>query len=188
MEWNGIRIKTVILVFVVSLAVLLGCHWVYANYGYNQPLKQVLNDNPVVKSFTINDEGQTVYVTVRLNRVDNLMVTYRDLNQKVSESLGDRPYQLVIEDDRDGSLEQVYYRSHYAIHEAIMKGNFSEMVSVIERQASAVDADADVYVDSDNVYVQMDNGKHFLYAVVPRTAKALEGPQAGGGGIYVQGN
>lgn len=185
-EWHGINFKIVIASLVAGLVLLLGGNWVYKTYGYHQPLIQALESDETVQAYEIDDSQSVVRIEVELGRTTNLMETYQALDRRVAGSMPGLDYELVIRDDRDARLSEAYYQSQYAIHEAIMRGNFSDMVRVIEENARTVGAEARVYVDGDNVYIHLEGVDHQLMAVVPRHSLAESVPSGNGSGMYVQ--
>jgi hypothetical protein len=185
-EWQGINFKYVLLALAAGLVLLLGGHWGYQTYGYNQPLIQALEEDEAVVSYVIDDSLPVLRVEVQLKRTVNLMETYQALDRRVAQSLPGRSYQLVVKDNRDARLSEAYYRSQFVIHQAIMQGNFAEMAAVVEENARAAGAEARVFIDSDYVYVHMEGVDHQLMAVIPRQSYAEQRPSGNGSGSYVQ--
>lgn len=185
-EWHGFKLRIIILALVAGLVVLLGGHWVYKSYGYNQPLIRALEEDSAVQSYEIDDKLPVLRVVVQINRTENLMESYQRLDRRVRQAVSNRAYELVVKDNRNARLAQAYYRSQFAIHEAIMRGNFQEMLAVIEESAREAGAEARVFLDNDNVYVQMDGVDHHLAVVIPRDQRVDDVPVRTGGGLYVQ--
>lgn len=186
MPWNNLNLKVIAITFALGLALLFGGQYVYQKYGFNQPVKQVLAANPAVAGYTLEEQGPELVIKVHLKRTDNLQESYRALRRQVDEAMRGRPYQLVIEDERDGSLREAFYNSQYIIYQAIAQGNFQEMAEEVRAHARAVNATARVYVDGEYVYVQMENEHGYLAEVIPRSTGVnnLQGPN--GGGLYAQ--
>jgi hypothetical protein len=185
-EWYGLNFKIVLVTLVVGLVLLIGGDWAYKTYGYHQPLIQALEEDGLVESYEVDDSLPVLRVVVQLKRTENLMETYQTLDRRVAQFMSGRPYQLVIKDNRDTRLSEAYYRSQFAIHQAIMQGNFSEMAAVIEENAREAGAEARVFVDSNNVYVHLDGVDHQLMAVIPRKPVTEHVPSGNGSGLYVQ--
>lgn len=187
MPWNNINVKVIIITFLFGLAVLFGGRFIYHHYVFNQPLQQVLAANPTVAQFTVDDQGPDLLINVHLNKTRNLQESYQELRRQVEQNLDGRPYQLIIEDDRDDALSQAYYASQFAVYEAIAQGNFREMVDQVQEQARAVNATVKVYVDGDYVYVQMENENGYLVEVIPRQGGGMNMPGLNvGGGAYAE--
>jgi hypothetical protein len=185
-EWYGLNLKIVLVAMIAGLVILFGGHWAYKSFGYYQPLIQVLEADDSVESFAIDDSLPVLRVAVHLKRTENLMETYQMLDRRVEQSMAGRPYQLVVKDNRDAKLSEAYYRSQFAIHQAILQGGFQEMATVVEENAREVGAEARVFLDRDYVYVHMKGVDHQLMAVIPRNSHPEQVPFGSGGGLYVQ--
>ncbi|OAT86691.1 hypothetical protein [Desulfotomaculum copahuensis] len=171
MQWHGWRIPVVLLAMLAGLGVFLGAQWLYNKYSYQEPLAGVLKQNPAVASFAVHRREPVLRVAVRLKPVNNLMDTYQGLQKSIRGVLGDKEFKLEIEDDRDSQLNEAYYYSQFAVYEAVARGNYREMADYIAAHAAKVGASARIFLDQDNIYLQMSHGRHYLYQVIPRTAK-----------------
>ncbi|MBE0465863.1 MAG: hypothetical protein IBX71_01385 [Candidatus Desulforudis sp.] len=185
-EWQGLNLRIVLVALVAGLVLLLGGHWVYKSYGYHQPLIQALEENSAVESYEIDDSTSFLRVVVHLKRTENLMETYQQLSRRVEQSVGGRPFQLVVKDQRDAKLSQAYYQSQFAVHQAIVQGSFPEMAAVVDENAREAGAEARVFVDSDCVYLQLEGVNGHLLEVIPRNHYQDQAQSGGGGGLYVQ--
>ncbi|MEW6183346.1 MAG: hypothetical protein AB1500_09265 [Bacillota bacterium] len=176
--WYGFRIKAILISLVIGLICLFGGQWLYNKYGYQQSLQQVLERQPQVAEFKTEEQGDRLAIKVRLKSAGNLMVTYQQLEGALDNALGKRSFVLELMDNRDASLEEAYYRSQFALYQALAQGSFEEMEAEINRQAGAVGATARVYIDGDNVYLALIKGDRFLAKVIPRNP-----PQEVTGGV-----
>lgn len=187
MEFQGIRIKFVILAFLLVFALLFGGQMVYQKIGYNQPVRQILEEHPGIESYEIDDEAPVARIAVKLERTDNLMDDYQQLDRRLWVANAGRPYELVVQDERSAALNDALHKSQFSVYQAIIQGNFPEMVQVIESNAREAGAEAKVFVDNRNVYIQMDTADHYLMSVVPRTIGTDGSDGQTGGGLYAQG-
>lgn len=166
--WQGLRIQAILVAFGLGLVCLFGGQFLYNKYGYQQALQQALANQPQVADFKVREENGQLVVTVRLLAPGNLMVTYRDLKRLVGGALGNRPFVLEIADNRDAALEEAYYRSQFAIYQALVQGSFKEMEAEVSSYARAAGAEARIYLDQQNLYLTLIKGDRFLAAVIPR--------------------
>ncbi|MDA8096464.1 MAG: hypothetical protein C4575_12395 [Desulforudis sp.] len=187
MEWQGIRLKIAILAFLAVLGLLFGGQTVYQKYGYHQPVRQVLEQQEDIKSYEIDDKAPVVRITVKFDRTENLMESYQLLDQALWVANSGRPYELVVTDERNAALTGAYYNSQFAVHQAILQGSFPEMAQVVQDNAREAGAQARVFVDSRNVYIQMEAVDHYLNVVVPRDPGDSGAGRLTGGGLYAQG-
>lgn len=186
MEFQGIRIKYVIMAFILVLGLLFAGQLGYQKFGYHQPVRQVLEAHPGIASFEIDDEASVVRFVVKLGRTDNLMADYQQLNRQLWAANSGRPFELVIEDERDRALDEALHKSEFVVYQALIQGNFPEMVQAIHHHAREAGAEARVFVDNRNVYIQMETADHYLMSVVPRGNGAETPEGQTGGGLYAQ--
>ncbi|MEW6572077.1 MAG: hypothetical protein AB1374_00350 [Bacillota bacterium] len=177
MIWQGLRIKAVLVALAIGLICLFGGQWLYEKYGYQQSLQQALGQQPQVADFAAEEQNGRLVVTIRLRSPDNLMPTYKKLESLVGEALGSRPFVIEIADSRDAGLEEVLYRSQFAVYQALVQGSFKEMEAEVSANAREAGAETRIYIDNDNVYLTFKKEDRFLAAVIPRNPapKATEG-------------
>ncbi|MDI6631222.1 MAG: hypothetical protein AB1507_02055 [Bacillota bacterium] len=178
MVWQGLQLKAVLVALAIGLVCLFGGQWLYNKYGYQQSLQQALAAQPQVADFKLEERSDQLVVTVRLRNPGNLQLTYKELRQAIGEALGSRPFTLELTDNRDAALEEVFYRSQFAIYQAFVQGSFEEMEQEVNAHARAAGAQARLYLDGENLYLTLTRGDRFLAAVIPRNP-----PQAAPGGV-----
>ncbi|MFZ5633283.1 MAG: hypothetical protein ACOY40_10595 [Bacillota bacterium] len=172
MQWNGIKVPVVILALVVGLAALWGAQWLYNRYNYERPLTKLLGENKDVVSYKINDEGPVLAVEVKLGKVDNLQQSYDALHQSLQGVVGRRDFKIILRDERDATLDGICYQARLAAYEALERGNFLEMESLISQRAAREGSQARLMLDEDRLYIQITHGNHYLYEIIPRTKVA----------------
>jgi hypothetical protein len=176
---KDLRIPIIIAAMLVTLALLLGGQFLYQKYYIEQPLFKLLHETRAVKSLKF-DQGQTQTVLkVEFGEVGNLKEAYGKVTETAEQVLGSSvPIRIV--DHRSPELKQVFDHSQFAVYEAIMNGNFTGMAKTVEEQARLAQLDRyAVYVDRNNVYVQLHKGGNYLYEVIPRdTGTKVSGNQA----------
>lgn len=168
---------TGIIALAATLLVLFGGQTIWHAFAVAKPLDNAFEAIDGVQSVTWNkekDDQAAVVLQVSLDQVANLQTTYLDIQERAKNILGKSAFRIVIHDNRNPELEQIYHEMHYHIQEAIATGRFGDMAGQISEQAIAAGADAQVYVDAANVYLQLSRGDADLYRVVPRT-NALTG-------------
>jgi len=127
MQWNGIKIPVVILALLVGIGVLWGAQWTFKRYNYERPLTRILGENGEVASYKINDQGPVLEIEVKLRKVDNIQESYNGISQSVQQVVGRRNTKITIKDDRDATLEGIYYHTRLAAYEAMERGNYLEI-------------------------------------------------------------
>lgn len=168
MKFFGMRVTVIVVAFLLGLAVLFGGNWLFREYNYLRPLETILENNRYIDSFTVSNQGDTYFIEVMITDTSNLMLNYKELEHDVKNVLGDKTFKLILKDNRSETLSQIFYRSQYAVYEAIAKGNFQEMAEVVQREAKSAGASAEIYIDEDNVYLHLSKDRHYLNAVISR--------------------
>ncbi len=168
---------TGVIALAVTLLILFGGQTAWHAFAVAKPLDNAFEGIDGVQSVTWNKEKNdqaAVVLQVSLDQVANLQTTYSDIQERAKKILGKSAFRIVVHDDRNPELEQVYHDMHFHIQEAIATGGFGDMAGQINKQAAAAGVNAQVYVDSSSVYLQLSQGEADLYRVIPR-ANGLTG-------------
>ncbi len=160
--------------FIITVACLYIVQAVWQSYAIDLPIDTALNDIDGVLSVNLADghkisDSTTIYVT--LDNTANLQKTYKEINTKIEQTLKGSKYTLEIKDNRSPELEQIYYDVHYYIQKAIVDGDFPLLEAKIREKADSAGAAAKVYVDEQNIYLQLAKTDCILYSVVARQSE-----------------
>lgn len=182
MQIKGIRIYVVLVVVILMLSILIGAQYMYQRYSVEQPLFKLYAKTKLVDNITkikLEEQGDTVSVTLVLNKTDNLRQAYQDLYRSTGQVLGRDRFQMRLKDTRTRELENVFYRSQFVIYEALVKGSFPQMAGAIEANARVAGAEARIFMDERNIYVAMYKDKNYLYEVIPRKTVIADNRESG---------
>ncbi len=168
MRWQGFKVHVVAVSMLVALAAFLGAQWLYNSFNFHQPLRKELENNQQIINYQINEEAAVYTIVVTLREISDLRQTYCLINERMQDIMGKRPFIIELADRRNERLNDVYNKGQFAIHEAMVKGNFRDMSDSMNQFARTSGVESKVYIDSDNIYWQMKDGAYFLYAVIPR--------------------
>ena len=150
----------------------------WQNYSVDLPLDKALKVIDGVEKVTW-DNGKnmndTVNINILLNKTANIKDTYGEISDKIEETLKDRQYELSIDDNSSPELQQVYYDIHFYIEKAIVDGDFPLLDQKAQEKAAAAGAAAQVYVDADNIYLQLTKDDFSLYSITARTDHKIGG-------------
>ncbi len=191
MQWKGLKIPLIILSLLVGMALIFGIQTIYQKFIFKGPLDTILNNNRFVESCQISSEGGTLRVNVCIRRDENLMLAYKDVQKVLNQRAGNKPYEIVLTDNRDQTLEQVWYESQYAVYQAVIQGTYQDMADVLERVALEHNAEAIVYLDQDFIFLRFKHDGHTLDEVVPMGVGLATGNSqklSAGGGVNVKRN
>jgi len=178
LNFKGWRLQFVILTALLSLVLLTGGHWVYRHYTQEKPLTSALIDETAAQEVEISKTATGMEIKVMLGPVGNLQQAYRQVEARIMEVYGQQPVKLVIQDRRSPALEGLWLESQYAIYEAAVKGNFTQMAATVDQLARKASLDHyAVNIDGKNIYLQFSQGQDYLYQVVPRQIYAIRGEE-----------
>lgn len=163
---------------IITVTLLYIGQAIWQNYAVDLPLDKALHDVTGVEKVTWDDNSDmndviSIYVT--LGGITNLQSTYEELSEKIEKTLKGNEFSLEIKDNRTTELDQAYYEIHYYIQKAIVDGDFPLLEEKVVEKASASGAAAKVYVDEQNIYLQMTKGNSSLYEVVVRHSDRIGG-------------
>lgn len=191
MQWQGLKIPVIIFSLLLGLVIIFGIQWVYQKYSFQNPINTVLSANEAVDSFQVNTEDGVVKVTLAIKSDADLMQSYQTVLKDLSANMGRRQYYLELIDSRDDDLQQLWYKSQFAIYQAIDQGSYQSMADEVNREAGLAGAEAKIYIDQKNVYIRLIKDGRTLDEVIVRNAGQLNSnnqQSLAGGGISAQGN
>jgi len=164
---RGLRYPLIAVIVVVVFCLLLTGQWVYKKYFLEQPVVKALDSLPEVENSEFFEQTNTV--TIKLKEVPNLQKAYLKIDSKLRKQRGSEDLKIVILDNRNRLLERVLYQSQFAVHQAIMQGDFIHMLEYISNLAKEAGVDKfNIFIDSNNIYLQFHEGNSYLYEIVSR--------------------
>ena len=165
MNFNGLKIRIIIVVTLIVLGLLFGGRYVYERFYVLDSLVEAFTSIEGASGLQVKTQRKTDLV-ITLDRVSQLETTYGKIKDTAEELLGDKLGTIQLVDRRDQQLVDCYHRLHYALWQAISTGDFVDMAA----QASKLteDLDARITVDRDYVYVELETEEAYLYEIVPR--------------------
>jgi len=174
---RNIRIAVVILSSVVVFGVLYAGNIWLTRRTVMQPLERSLREIAGVTDVKIAETSTEVSVNVKMGAMPDLRTAYLEIDKHVKDLASRKQIDLHIEDRRSPALEDAYYNIHFDVQQAIATGGFAQMADNVGKKMKALGIEKyRVFVDSDDVYVQMQQGSDYLYEVVPRPETTVVKP------------
>lgn len=156
---------------IITVVFLYAGQALWQNYVIDLPLGKTLNEIDGVEKVAW-DSGSSfndaVIINIELGNINNLQKTYKEIIEKINMVLNGREYFLEISDNRSQELEQTYYDIHYYVQKSIVDGDFPTLEVKVREKAEMIGAQAKVYVDEQNIYLQLDKKDSSLFAVIER--------------------
>jgi NACalpha-BTF3-like transcription factor len=177
MNWQKINWSIIIICILCTFTAASSSYFFWQQYVVTKPLTQAIQEIDGVEQVTLNTQNKKQgiqEVNVTLANVSNFQTTYQLINNTIETNLGAKKFKLILHDHRTPQLEQLYYSIQYCIYEGIFTGKFSTMSEIIQEKAAAADIQAQVYMDTNYVYLQLTNTTGNLYQVFPRQPDSKE--------------
>ncbi|MGI5941523.1 MAG: hypothetical protein ACOX86_04630 [Pelotomaculaceae bacterium] len=191
MQWQGLKIPLIIVSLLAGLALIFGVQWLYQKYNYQEPLNAILSQNDAIESFQIKNEGRQLQVHISIQYDQNLMQAYKEINKELTRTMGRKSFQIILEDNPDEVLNQVWYKAQYAIYQAAFQGSFQDMALAVNREALASGVATQINLDQENIYIRLKHQGHTYDEIIPLSSRQVSGTAqvpAAGGDSSVQGN
>lgn len=176
---RNLRYSVIAAIVVLVLGLLFGGQLVYTKYVLERPVVDALN-LPEVERTEYLEKTETV--VVKLKNVQNLRETYLKIQDRLKANQNTDNLRIQIMDNRSPLLAAAWYQSQFAVHQAIMQGDFVSMHQTISNIASEHELERHaVFIDSNRVYVAFYKDGNYLYEVIGREIPGKEGsaPQNG---------
>lgn len=168
MRWHGVRIEIVVAALVVALGAFLGTQWLYSSLNFQKPLQEKLENNSFVAHYEIEKTSDEYNITITPRSTDNLMEAYNQLYRDIEQIMGTRTFTVQLNNQHHDLLNNVFNQGQFAIYEAMAVGNFTDMEEALNGYAQRAGMDSRVFMDKQNIYWQLSDGKGFIYNVVAK--------------------
>lgn len=166
---KGLKIHIIVLACVVTLgAALIGQRFFY-QARVADPLRAQIAEVSGVAGVTYQTSGGKRFVNLQLTDNADLRTVYTAADKLSRQSLGAAYGGILVQDNRNSTLTDSFYRMHFYVQQGIATGLFTDMAVGIDRIAEQEGLSSHkVFVDQDNVYVQLAQGGSHLYEVIAR--------------------
>ncbi|QRF23391.1 hypothetical protein FY534_06710 [Alicyclobacillus sp. TC] len=165
-ELSRVRMVPVLVIAIVTLGILFGAWQGYQQYRLIAPLQAELSKIPGVESVTINRSPSDT-VVIQLGPVQTLVnhdlqSTYNEIQNDVIGTLGSGE-SIILKDKSDQTLTLDYESLQPIIFEGLNHGTYTQMIANVEKAAAKEGIQARVTMDYHNIYIQLQQGSHYLY-------------------------
>jgi hypothetical protein len=174
MNWKDYNLFKLFFSLILTAAFLFYGQALWHNYAVAKPLDKALLEVNGVEKVTWHKKDDVTTIEVTLNHANNFATTYTQITTAAKQIAGQNQVQIKINDHRTPELEQLYYDIHYYLQEAITTGSFAAMQEHVQQKVAEQGATANIYVDTDSVYVKIAKGETELYTIIPRPGHIKE--------------
>ena len=160
------RVLLIVIIAALIFGGLLGARLIYQNRWLDAGILRQSQQIPgVLSAKIVNRNGQDEMV-VTTNQISNL----RKVSQALEKIAGDLPIRYL--DPENDTLNKLFDQMQFAIQEGIMRGNFTMMDQNLNSQAKKAGVRLQLQIDSEAIYVVLDQGNAQLVQVISRNGQA----------------
>ena len=157
------QVGLVVLVAVMTLALLFGVQFGWKKYILESSVTSRLNSIDGVKEIQLNAGNENSMLGITLQAVPNFKQTALQLAKAAGGG------KIIITDNRSAELQAILEKLRFNIEEGISQGDYTQMQDSVAAAAKEGKLDRyGLYLDADNIYLQLHKGDNFLYQVFPR--------------------
>jgi len=172
----GMKVHIIILAFVLTAGLLLGGDYLYQKYQVDSSLVERVEHHEAVAAARVERQNGRTRVEVHMARVDDLQSSYEHLQELTASVLDPGNVEFEIIDQRNDKLCAAYEDIQFFVLEAASTGRFSVLHGKPdELKAKWSLSGARISASSDNIYVELHDGDHYMYVVVPRVDQPNRG-------------
>jgi len=153
----------------VSLVLMLTGQWIYTKYTLEKSLVNIISQKPGVEKADVKSERGKIVVSVKFKDIDNFMEAYDDLYDTVDYNLKGKPFSIVITNQPDNAIKDVYENYiQYIVYEALQTGNYTEMKNKLDAIESQKEINIKSFINQKNIYVKLKHENHYFYYIIKR--------------------
>jgi len=159
--------KIIVIVALLSFFCVFLGQFIYNKYYLLNPLEKQLQSLPQVQQVIIEKTEESV-VKVSLTKVSNLASSYQKIEKIVKKKIGKKA-KIEIRGQPNDNLKEIERQMSFSLQEAALLGNYAHMDKKLQEIAQKNKLSKwKVYLDQENIYIQLFDGNNYLYEVVPR--------------------
>ncbi|HHW57453.1 MAG TPA: hypothetical protein GXX15_07280 [Clostridia bacterium] len=163
---KGIKWQIVLVTFIIAFGILFASFQIYQNKILPDKISRDIKTVEFVKVVTISIDDNGYNIKVELGKVKSLMETYKEIESKINKY--PVKINILLIDNPSDKLNNVYYNCQFAIYEAIQKGDYIKMYDTIREISYKNSVIPYVYIDKQNIYLDLRDNSHYLYRIIPR--------------------
>jgi len=162
------RIAIIGILSLLTFGLLFGGQLIYKKHWADADLLQKVEQvKGIEEASIVRSPNGRFELQVKTEKVDDLQQLAEELLQHVE----DMP--IIIIDNRSAELEALYDQMQFAIHEGLVQGNFTAMADRLRQLAEQANAEIDLTMDHDNIYLSLSDGDHQLLSIVERHGQGI---------------
>ncbi|TCL76785.1 hypothetical protein EDC14_100165 [Hydrogenispora ethanolica] len=171
--------------FLVTVGALFGGQALNSKFRVADPLHKEVLAIQGVQRFTVHEEKNRLRAELQLAKVADLQQVLERVDGAVQRYYGRPLDEYRIADRSDARLRTARYQLSFYLEEAQVSGSYIQLKEELD---ALTGVKARVYLGQNFIFIQMENGSHYLYQALPRAERtaAAGNPAAnptGGGSV-----
>lgn len=169
---KDLRIWLILAVFLSAAFILFGGQALTARIKVENPLQKELLSRVEVENFEITSKQDGLNVELEMKQTANLQMLLEFIKEQI-EFYHKKPItQFTISGKSNSRLEEIRYELSFYLEEALASGNYTQLKAALDdyQQTGLV---ARVYLSNQFIYLQLEEGEHYLYQAVPRSLSRI---------------
>lgn len=168
------RIVVVVVVALLTFGLLYAGQHLYVDRSQNRPLDRILADWAGPGGYDLERSGTLLRVTIDFGPVPDLAAAHHQLLKELRVVAPGLQLSVQPRDDLSVTLEGFLHQVHFQLHESLELGTFTALATAVAEAAAQAGITAKVSVTPETVYLQAEDGGHYLHRTFARA-------QQGGG-------
>jgi len=177
-RFKEMRLWLILFVFIGTLALLFGGRELAVKFRAEDPTRREIEGIKEVRDFSVKQNHNGLTVELKLDKVANLESILNLIKQKVESNYRQPVRQFKISGQPNPKLRQIHYELSFYMEEALVSGHYIQLKRALDSYQSVT---ARVYLGTEFVYLQLEDGAHYLYEAIPRRAQIVTAGNNRGG-------
>jgi hypothetical protein len=160
----------IVATILISSALLFGGWFLYQNTMVKSPIEEAIQAVPGIVQSNLQLDRNTVNLTLQLSDDAKLRPVYEEISKKSKSIAGNRTVTIDLEGQSSEQLDTWWSEALFSVAQAMETRQYGDIPRSLEQLANGTKGLlVNTEIDADNVYVQLTEGTHHKYIVLPRT-------------------
>ncbi|NLY75657.1 MAG: hypothetical protein GX075_10165 [Firmicutes bacterium] len=169
-RFKDMRLWLISLVFLGTLVLLFGGRELAVKLRAEDPTRREIESIKEVCDFSVKQKPNGLTVELKLDKVANLESILNLIKQKVESNYRQPVRQFKISGQPNSKLRQIHYDISFYLEEALVSGRYIQLKRALDSYQSVT---ARVYLGTEFIYIQLEDGDHYLYEAIPRRSQIV---------------
>ncbi|WP_409346652.1 hypothetical protein [Paenibacillus sp. MBLB4367] len=163
-----LRLIPVIVTFTASCVILFGGWFVYNSMAMENPLTQLLADQPGVQGVQADLSAGQVTFDLQVNKQASLFDLMHRATTEGSKQIGKREVKLNVKSDSSEKLDKWWSEALFGVAQAMETKQYARIPELLNEKAANEGIQVDTQIDDKYVYIRLTEGEHSKFEMLPR--------------------